>query len=111
MKFSKIVMALAFAMFSGAALAETAKLRVDGLVCAFCGSAIEKKLRSNSATADVLVSLENKIVAVSFKEGQNITDDALKTQINDAGYQVKSIERSNESLDALRKALKSKTGG
>jgi mercuric ion binding protein len=90
--------------------ATTAKLRVDGLVCAFCGAAIEKKLRANSATADVLVSLENKIVAVRFKDNQDISDQTLKALVNDAGYEVKSIERNNESIDDLRKNLKATKG-
>lgn len=111
MKSARIAVALLLPFFAGNVWAETVKMRVDGLVCAFCGSAIEKKLKSNSATADVLVSLENKIVAVRFKDGQNITDEVLKAQINDAGYEVKTIERSNESIEELRKALKLKRGG
>ena len=111
MKSIQLMMALLLALIAAAAAAETATLRVDGLVCAFCGSAIEKKLRANPATADVLVSLENKIVAVSFKDGQNIDDAALKAQINDAGYQVKSIERSATSIDELRQSLKLKRRG
>lgn len=112
MKLKQIAAALLISFLANSAWAATiAKMQVDGLVCAFCGAAIEKKLRANSATADVLVSLENKIVAVSFKDGQNISDDVLTAQINDAGYQVKSIERGNESIDELRKALKLKKGG
>jgi len=112
MKTIKIAIVLALALLAGNAwAAATVKLRVDGLVCAFCGAAIEKKLRANPATADVLVSLENKIVAVSFKDGQNIGDEQLKALINDAGYEVKGIERGSESLDELRKTLKLKKSG
>lgn len=112
MKFQKIVVVLLIAFFANSAwAATTVKMRVDGLVCAFCGSAIEKKLKANNATADVLVSLENKIIAVSFKDGQNISDETLKALINDAGYEVKSIDRVSESIDDLRKALKLKQGG
>ena len=91
------------------ASAEIIKAKVEGLVCAFCGSAIEKKLRSNAATEDVLVSLEHKIVAISLKPGQQLSDVELKAQIVDAGYDVKSIERTQESLADLRAALKAKT--
>ncbi len=86
--------------------ASTIKMQVDGLVCACCGSAIEKKLRSHAATDDVLVSLEHKIVALSLKDGQDIADDTLRTQITDAGYLVKKIERVPDSLDSLRASLK-----
>ena len=93
---------------SFSASAEVIKAKVEGLVCAFCGSAIEKKLRNNAATEDVLVSLEHKIVAISLKPGQQLSDAELKAQIVDAGYDVKSIERTQESLAAVRAALKAR---
>src|SRR5262245_2146060 len=101
--FVLLMMSLSFS-----AAAETIKAKVEGLVCAFCGSAIEKKLRANAATEDVFVSLEHKVVAVSLKEGKQFSDVDFKTQIVDAGYQVKSIERTQESLADLRAALKAK---
>ena len=88
--------------------AQTIRMQVDGLVCAFCGSAIEKKLRSNAATDDVLVSLEHRIVALSLKDGQDLADDVLRKQITDAGYLVKSIERVPDTLDSLRAGLKAR---
>jgi periplasmic mercuric ion binding protein len=94
--------------FSLPAAADVIKLQVDGLVCAFCGAAVEQKLRGNTATEDVLVSLEHKLVAVSLKSGQDISDDTLKAQVNDAGYEVKSIQRSKETMAELRAALKAK---
>ena len=90
------------------AAAETIKLRVDGLVCAFCASSIDKKLRTNAATDDVLVSLEHKLVAIALKDGQTISDETLKAQVVDAGYEVKSIERTQESLADLRAGIKEK---
>lgn len=91
---------------SFAASAEVIKARVDGLVCAFCASSIEKKLRSEAATDDVYVSLEHKIVALSLKSGQSIDDARLKTLITDAGYEVKGIERTKESLAEVRASFK-----
>ncbi|WP_018410827.1 heavy-metal-associated domain-containing protein [Methyloversatilis thermotolerans] len=91
--------------------ATTIKMQVEGLVCAFCGSAIEKKLRSHAATADVLVSLEHKVVALSLKDGLDIPDDTLRAQITDAGYRVRRMERVPESLDSLRATLKGTSDG
>lgn len=88
------------------AAADVIKIKVDGLVCAFCASAIETKLRSNAATEDVFVSLEQRVVAVSLKPGQELSDSVITAQIVDAGYAVKQIERSKESLDDVRKAVK-----
>lgn len=110
--YASIAAALLLALSPGLAQAATTiRMQVDGLVCAFCGSAIEKKLRSHAATDDVLVSLEHKVVALSLKDGQDIADDTLRSQITDAGYQVKKIERVSQSLDTLRAELKGKTHG
>ena len=89
--------------------AATIEMEVNGLVCAFCAQGIEKKLRGFPATADVLVSLEKKLVAVATKEGQDIGDEELRHALTDAGYTVKSIRREDESLEAVRARLKTKS--
>ena|ERR1700709_866405 len=86
--------------------AATIEMDVNGLVCAFCAQGIEKKLHAFPATADVVVSLEKKLVAVSMKEGQDIPDDKLKDALTNAGYTVKAIRRENETLDDVRQRLK-----
>lgn len=88
--------------------ADTLKIRVDGMVCGFCASSIEKKMRANKATADVYVSLENKIVAVSEKSGQKLDDATLRAQIADSGYEVKVIERVATSITDIRAETKAK---
>jgi len=97
-----IIAITTFLLINTAAQAKTIEITVDGLVCAFCAQGIEKKMKAQAATDKVFVSLEKKIVAVSLKEGQDIADDKLKTEITDAGYVVKAIKRSEESLDAIR---------
>lgn len=101
--------AVAFAAFAAiAAQAETVKIKVDGMVCAFCAGAIEKKMKANKETAEVFVSLENKIVAVAQKPGQKLDDAKLKAQIADAGYEVKGIERVNSTIADVRNEVKAK---
>ncbi len=90
------------------AAATTIEMEVNGLVCAFCAQGIEKKLRTFPATADIVVSLEKKLVAVATKDGQDIADDELRRALTDAGYTVKAIHREDESLDAVRTRLKAK---
>ena len=85
--------------------AATIEMDVNGLVCAFCAQGIEKKLRAYPATSDVVVSLEEHLVAVSTKDGQDIGDDELRRALTDAGYTVNGIRRADESLDAIRKRL------
>jgi len=91
-----------FALLCAAARADTIELKVYGLVCGFCAQGIDKTLRKNPATADVLVSLEHKLVAVATREGQDITDAELTKALTDSGYDVKGITRSHRSLDEIR---------
>ena len=106
--FSLVTLSVAAAFGAQASFADTLKIKVDGMVCGFCASSIEKKMRANKATADVYVSLENKIVAVSEKTGQTLDDAALKAQIADSGYEVKTIERVSASIADVRAATKAK---
>jgi len=88
------------------ASAGTIEMKVYGLVCGFCAQGIEKTLRKNPATADVLVSLEDKLVVVSTREGQDISDADLTKALTDSGYDVKGITRTARSLDEIRTQLK-----
>ena len=82
--------------------ATTIEMHVNGLVCAFCAQGIEKKLRKFPATADVVVSLEQHLVAVGLKDGQDIPDTELRKALTNAGYTVTTIQRSDTSTDAIR---------
>jgi copper chaperone CopZ len=106
MKISRLL--LVFALFATAAHAETIEMTVNGLVCGFCAQGIEKTLRKNPATQEVLVSLENRLVAIVTNEGADIPDADLRKALTDAGYDVKSIERTQHSMTELRSTLKVK---
>jgi mercuric ion binding protein len=106
--FTLTVLASSFA-WASIAHAATIEMDVNGLVCAFCAQGIEKKLREFPATADVVVSLEKKLVALSTKDGEDIPDDKLKAALTNAGYTVKAIRREEESLDAVRQRLKAQS--
>lgn len=94
------------ALAAGAVQAKTIKMEVNGLVCAFCAQGIEKKLRTMKPTKDVYVSLEQKLVAVSLKDGQDIPDATLKESLKDSGYDVTAVKRVDDSLDAIRKSTR-----
>lgn len=97
-------------LMAGAAAADTIEMKVYGLVCGFCAQGIEKTLRKNPATEDVVVSLENKLVAIATRSGQDIPDADLTKALTDAGYDVKGISRTSRSLADVRASLK-KEGG
>ena len=88
--------------------AATIEMTVNGLVCGFCAQGIEKTLRKNPATADVVVSLENRLVAVATKPGTEIGDDDLRKALTNAGYDVKAITRTERSMATIREQLKVK---
>lgn len=96
-------------LFSAAANAGTIEMKVNGLVCGFCAQGIEKTLRKNPATADVVVSLENRLVAIATKEGQDIPDAELKKALTDSGYDVKAIERTTTPIAEIRARVQGKS--
>ena len=106
--FSLITLSVAAALSAQASVADTLKIKVDGMVCGFCASSIEKKMRAEKATADVFVSLANKIVAVSEKPGQKLDEAKLRAGIADSGYEVKAIERVTASIADIRAETKAK---
>lgn len=88
-----LLTAATFAMLASAAHAETIKATVNGLVCAFCATGIEKTFKAQPAVDHVKVDLESKLVTIGTKPDQKL-DDAMVTQlITDAGYTVTGITR------------------
>ncbi len=77
------------------------------LVCGFCAQGIEKTLRKNPATSDVFVSLGEPTRRRCDKtDRSDIERRRLRKALQDAGYDVKAITRTNRSLDELRKQAK-----
>jgi copper chaperone CopZ len=101
-------LAAALLMLASAAHAATIEMTVNGLVCGFCAQGIEKTLRKNAATADVVVSLEHRLVAIATKDGADIPDETLRKALTDAGYDVKAIARTDRTLQTIREQLKLK---
>jgi mercuric ion binding protein len=94
-------------LLSATGQAATIEVTVNGLVCAFCAQGIEKRLRQFPATADVLVSLEQRLVAVALKADTDISDESLTEALEGAGYAVKGIRRTETPLADLRERVKS----
>ena len=104
----RIVVLLLALLAVGGVQAATIEMTVNGLVCGFCAQGIEKTLRRNAATDDVFVSLENRLVAVATKPDADIPDDVLRKALQDAGYDVKAIARTERSLASLREQMKAR---
>ena len=93
------------ALIAASTNAGTIEMKVYGLVCGFCAQGIEKTLRKNPATSDVIVSLEHKLVAIATRDGADISDAELTKALTDSGYDVKGITRTQRSLTEIRAGL------
>ena len=87
---------------------ETAKLSVNGMVCAFCAQGIEKRVSALPATQAMYVNLGQKIVAVEAKEGQALDLAKITAEITEAGYAVTKTETVNQSVAQIRAEMKAK---
>ncbi len=103
---TKLLMIVVLSLTSLSAVADTIEMKVYGLVCGFCAQGIEKTLRKNPATEDVVVSLEDRLVAIATRKGQDIPGAELTQALTDAGYDVKGISRTQRSMADIRAALK-----
>jgi copper chaperone CopZ len=106
MKRIQLILTAILIAVAASSSAATIEMTVNGLVCAFCAQGIEKKLKRFPATAEVLVSLEHRLVAVSLKDGQDIPDADLRKALTDAGYTVKDISRSETPIADVRARIK-----
>jgi copper chaperone CopZ len=106
MKRFQLLLAVTLLAVAASSSAATIEMSVNGLVCAFCAQGIEKKLKKFPATAEVVVSLEHRLVAVSLKDGQDIPDADLRKALTDAGYTVKAISRSETPIADVRARIK-----
>jgi copper chaperone CopZ len=87
-----ITAALLIAM-TATAHAETIKVTVNGLVCAFCATSIEKTFTKQPAVDKVKVDLDSKLVTINTKKDQKLDDKVITGLIKDAGYTVTKIKR------------------
>jgi len=86
----------------GTAEARSIRMEVNGLVCAFCANGITQALKKETAAGEVFVSLEDKLVAVQLKDGQDISDDTMKRTLTEAGYTVVSINRTDATVAQIK---------
>jgi mercuric ion binding protein len=106
MKHFQIGLTVILLFLAATSTAATIEMTVSGLVCAFCAQGIEKKLKKFPATTEVVVSLEQRLVAVALKDGQDISDEDLRRALQDAGYTLKAIMRTDTPIADVRARLK-----
>lgn len=89
----KMMIFAALVLVAGSASAETIKVTVNGLVCSFCATGIEKTFKKEAPVDTIKVDLDNKLVTITTKQNQTLDDKKVTTLITDAGYSVTNITR------------------
>jgi len=103
----KIIFALVMSIAAISSMAaNSVKVTVNGMVCAFCAQGIEKRISKMDATKAVFVDLKKKTVAIEAKEGQTLDAKAISAEIVDAGYDVVKIEPVSQSVAEIKAELK-----
>ena len=93
MKKYLLTFAITFSL-AAAVSAETIKATVNGMVCGFCATGIEKTFKAQKEVTAVNVDLKNKLVTITTKEGQAMDDSKIKQLLKNSGYSVASINHA-----------------
>lgn len=78
---------------TAAVSADTIRATVNGMVCGFCATGIEKTFKAQPEVKTVDVNLENKLVTIQTKQGQKLEDSKIKKLLGNAGYSVVAVAR------------------
>ena len=92
MRHTLLVLVIALSL-CGVAAAETIQTTVNGMVCGFCATGIEKTFKAQPEVKSVNVDLEKKLVTINTREGKTIDDSKIKKLLGNAGYSVVGIVR------------------
>jgi copper chaperone CopZ len=90
------IISLLMVTLSATADAGTITATVNGLVCAFCATGIEKTFKKQPAVDQIKVDLENRHVTINTKPGQDLDDTTITRLLTDSGYSVTGITRGKQ---------------
>lgn len=90
---------------AGAASERTVQITVDGMVCNFCATNIDKTLAKLPGVSAVSVNLDAGAVILRASEFAP-SDAELRKAVKDAGFEPKAIVRTNEDFAAAKARLK-----
>ena len=92
MKIKLITLIIAFGLTTIVS-AETIHTTVNGMVCAFCATGIEKTFRKQPEVQLVKVDLPSKQVTIKTKPGKTLSDTKIKEVVTYSGYTMGKIVR------------------
>lgn len=100
--FATLALILASTFASSLLEARSLRVEVNGLVCAFCADGIRAAFARQPAAAEVFVSLENRLVAIELKPGQDLSEATTRKLLTDAGYTVVGIQRTEATVAEIK---------
>jgi mercuric ion binding protein len=89
-----LVTSIFIVTLSAAVSAETIKATVNGMVCGFCATAIEKTFHKQPEVQAINVDLNHRLVTVTTKAGQSLEDGKITQLLKNSGYTVVKIDRA-----------------
>lgn len=89
----KTLLALSLFVISFGSIAGEIQVKVNGMVCTMCSQGIQKKFSSLTEVQKLNVDMDQKIVNITTKDGQDLSDQKITELITQAGYNVAGIER------------------
>jgi copper chaperone CopZ len=72
-------------------------IKVEGLYCPFCAYGLEKQLKKLNGFKKVEVNLKHGVAELHINPGVTVTDAAIQTAVEDAGFDSATIERKKNS--------------
>jgi copper chaperone CopZ len=76
--------------------ADTIRATVNGMVCGFCATGIEKIFRAQPEVKTIDVDLEKRLVTIQTKQGRTIDDGKIRKLLGNAGYSVVAVAREKQ---------------
>lgn len=73
-----------------------ATIQVNGMVCGFCASGVERVFSRVDAIDEISVSLDDGTLEIELVPGVEITEEEIRSLLEDAGYEVVAIEWRTE---------------
>jgi copper chaperone CopZ len=80
----------------GVTAADTIRATVNGMVCGFCATGIEKTFKAQPEVKAVDVDLENKLVTIQTKQGRTLDHAKIKKLLGNAGYSVVRVSHDKQ---------------
>lgn len=92
------------------AKAEEINLTVNGMVCAFCAQGLADLARSFDPVQEAYVDMDNRLVVLAIRPGHVMTEALIQEYVNDAGYDLESFFRVDQSTSANVERLRALLG-